>query len=150
MSTESLALEIICQKLGWAATLKLAVEYAGRWVYVPEKVDSEHRLFKTLGERAFKQLVALHGGESVHIPLCASAQRLGMAKVARRLRGANFSLWFVAEFLDVSERQAAYLLDVAGQVEEESEALPPLSENVRRMLTAGIDETCKHAGGSKF
>lgn len=148
MTTESTALEIICQNIGWSATLRLAVEYAGKRIYIPEVATIEHRFHKKLGERAFKQLVALHGGESVYIPECAAAQRLGMSKAARRLRSANFSLWFVSVFLDVSERQVSMLLDIADPVDQESETMQPLPENVRKMLSAGIehptDDACKH------
>ena len=107
---ESNFLEVLCQKIGWSATLALVINYAEQRVYVPLQFDPDHHLAHTLGERGFKALVAAHGEDTISVPACSDANRIGMTKSASRLKRAGFENRNIALFLGVSERQVRNLV----------------------------------------
>ncbi|MDP2785046.1 MAG: hypothetical protein Q8O38_10720 [Sulfurimicrobium sp.] len=135
---ESNLMEIICQRIGWAATNALALHYAEQRVYVPLLADPQHHLSKRLGERAFIALVELYGGNTIPIPACSDAQRIGMTRAAIRLRKADFSAWNIGRFLGVSERQVRNLVNDAAPIGED-EHVPRLPASVRRLVTGRIE-----------
>lgn len=135
---ESNLMEIICKHIGWRATNALALHYAEQRVYVPLLADPQHHLAATLGERGFRALVALHGGETIPIPACSDVQRVGMTRAAARLRKAGFTWWNIGRFIGVSERQARHLADGAAPIGE-GEHVPRLPAVVRRLVSGGFE-----------
>jgi hypothetical protein len=114
------------------------VNYSEQRVYVPLLFDSQHHLSASLGERGFRDLVAAHGGETIYVPACSDAQRIGLTKPAFRLKRAGFTNWNIGRFLGVSERQVRNLVNDAAPLGED-EHVPPLPPVVRRLLSGGFE-----------
>lgn len=117
---------------------RAGLHYAEQRIYIPLLADPQHHLAATLGERGFSALVALHGGDTIHIPACSDAQRVGMTRAAIRLRRADFTWWNIGRFLGVSERQARHLVNDAAPIGE-GEHVPRLPAVVRRLVSGGFE-----------
>lgn len=84
----------IAEIIGPAGALRLVDNYGGTVCYVPQAVDTAHRLARSLGLEAAERLVARYCGEKIEVPVLHAARSRkaiiakaegGVAEVARAL-----------------------------------------------------------------
>lgn len=62
-------LRLIAEEIGHKEALKLASEYGGQNIYIPQKLKKESSLYEHLGEDILIILIENYAGEKIDIPL---------------------------------------------------------------------------------
>lgn len=95
----------VADAVGLSAALALVLHAGGTRVYVPEELDSTHRLVHWLGIEAAERLADLFGGETLDVPRCQAGARAVRDRRIREQRHAGTSIRDLALRYQLTERQ---------------------------------------------
>lgn len=102
-------LEDISAEIGFTATSALVAWFGGANLYVPEKMDPDHPLARTIGEPAMRRLVAAWGGETLWIPINHAYEIDKRSREAANLLARGMGSKAVSQALGISERRVQQL-----------------------------------------
>lgn len=92
--------------IGLTKTLLLCATLGGTKLYVPDAARPDHRLFKLLGESAFRRLVAEWGCAHLNVPALADFGRYQRIRKAAEMHARGNSLHAIAAATGVTYQQA--------------------------------------------
>lgn len=100
----------VAEVVGLAATLALVEHAGGVRIYVPERLDDDHRLVTWLGAPAAAQLSEAFAMEELVVPRCAEALRRVRNRQMRRERDQGAKPAELALRYGLTERQVYTIL----------------------------------------
>ena len=86
--SERLALDMVAAELGAALAAQIETLLAGQRVYIPERLDEDHFLARTLGAEAARALAARFGGDILAVPNRGRIERR-RARIVALARGGT-------------------------------------------------------------
>ncbi len=104
-------LDDIASVIGYTATRELRAWYAGRTVYVPQRVAADHPLAVLLGLPTLRALVGAYAGEGLKVPTDADDQRAVRDRRIAEMLAAGARVAEIAVAVDLSERRVLQVRD---------------------------------------
>jgi len=120
----------VAERAGYPAALALCRHYGGVRLYVPHRLDAEHRIATAIGVEALAVLIDLHRGRVIEIPLNAVLLRAERNRVIREQYDGGAVASTLARQFGLTMRA---IFRILGQSDEDEPTQPGQRRDSRQM-----------------